>query len=153
MCLGDGWVSFSVLPLTTTGSLGKLQPVSFMPSVALTQHCLVWKLGMRITQELTWRVTETHLSTWWMLTSGLSYHPSLPGYVNAALGRLWKESQLQSRQTFSIKQKKRYTHSLCTQRSMSTTLEGKHIFYLNKLQGGMWTRTYTSEVGIELLIP
>lgn len=69
MCLGKGLVSFSVLPYTVTGSLGRLQPVSSMSFMALTQHCLVWRLAMRIAQDLTWRVAETHLSTWWILAS------------------------------------------------------------------------------------
>lgn len=69
MCLGKGLVSFSMLPYTVTGNLGRLQPVSSMPFMALTQHCLVWRLAMRIAQDLTWRVAETHLSTWWISAS------------------------------------------------------------------------------------
>lgn len=108
MCLEEGLISFSALPYAFTWSLGKLQPVSFMPSTALAQHCLVWRVGMRAAQDLTWRVTETHLSTWWMS------HPVLSS-LSSRLSQCstwkiqWKELQLWSRQTSSINQKRSHT--------------------------------------------
>lgn len=152
MCLGKGLVSFSMLPYTVTGSLGRLQPVSSMPFMALTQHCLVWRLAMRIAQDLTWRVAEIHLSTWWILAS-CPVFSSLRSRLSAwcAWKFQWKGWELQCRQIFNIIQKRSHTCSLYPEAGFYNPISKTYIlfkwsFFL------VWTGTHASEAGISLLI-
>lgn len=128
MCLGEGRVSFSVLPYAFSWSLGKLQPVSFMPSMALTQHCLVWR-GMRIAQDLTWRVTETYLTTW------LMWHPVFSS-LSPRLSQCstwkkiqWKALQLQCRQTSNINQKRSHTTACVPEAGVYNPIRKTYVLF------------------------
>lgn len=146
--LGERPISFSVLPYAFTWSVGKLQPVSFMPSTGLAQHCLVWRVGVRAAQDLTWRITGTHLSTRWMSHPVLSSLSSRLSQCNT-WKIPWKEMQLRSRQTSGIDQKRSHT-AACVPRGWDLP-SFKNNIHSTSMIIFLWMGTHASEAGIELL--